>query len=133
MESLSTGLEQLAVKPVVPMSIVRISVVRIIIILVVGVIIPEGTSKKEITIVPEMISVSKVLSSMLCEAMAAKPTPTKPSEMATATCEMPATEMATTAEASTMPTTKASTMATASSAMPAAASAVSKCGGGCDR
>ena len=110
--SLSTGLEQLAVKTVVP-----ISVVRIIIILIVRVIIPEGTSQKETTIVPETISVIKMPSSvfrkdMATKAMATKTTPAKPTETATATGKM----------AAAMPTT-----------MAASSSAVSKCGGRHDR
>ena len=65
-----------------------IPVVRII-IPVVGVIIQKGTSKKEIAIVPEMISVFEVISvlempsSVFRKAMA-KTTSGKPSEMATA-------------------------------------------------
>jgi hypothetical protein len=122
--------------PVVPISVVRmiISVVRVIIsvvrviIPVVGVIIQKGTSKKEIAIVPETISVPEMISvlempsSVFRKAMATKTTPAKPTEMTTATTEMAAaaTEMATAAaEASTMPAT--------SSAMAAASSAVSEC------
>jgi len=92
--------------------VVIITVVRII-IPVVWVIIPKGISNKEMSLVPEMLSVPeitfvprKVRSLVLCEAMAGKTMPRKampgkPSEMAAAT-----TEMAT-----------ASTMATASSTM----------------
>jgi hypothetical protein len=86
-------------------------------------------------IVPEMISVFEAISvlempsSVFRKAMA-KTTSGKPSEMTTATAEMPATEMAAaTTEASTMPATEAST----SSAMAAASSAVSECGGGRNR
>src|SRR6202011_3578926 len=127
---------QLTAKAVVR-SIVRISVVPVriiipvvrIIIPIVGVIIQKGTSKKEIVIVPEMISVLEAIpvlempSSVFRKAMATKTTPGKPSEMATAETAT-GTEMTTatgemaaaTTEASTMPATKAST----SSAMAAA-------------
>jgi len=116
---------QLTAKAVVR-SIVRISVVSVrIIIPVVGVIIQKGTSKKEIAIVSETITVLEMPSSAFRKAMATKTTPGKSNEMATPTSEMAAA----TTEASTMPATKAST----SSAMAAASSAVSECGGGRNR
>src|SRR5260370_41734372 len=81
-----------------------IPIVRII-IPVVGVIIVEGTSKKEMALVPEMISVPrKVLSLVFYEATAGKTMPGKPSEMATAT-----TEMATSTKAATANTTSTAT------------------------
>src|SRR5260221_5609967 len=109
-----------------------ISVIRVIIRI--GISVPKGTSKKEIAVVPEMISVPemifvprKVRSLVFCEAMAGK---TVPSEMTTATSEMTTAEACTmtTAEASTMTTTEASTMTTAS-----ASSTMCKHGGGRER
>src|SRR5260370_41982282 len=97
-----------------------IPIVRII-IPVVGVIIVEGTSKKEMALVPEMISVPrKVLSLVFYEATAGKTMPGKPSEMATATSEMAtATKAATGKMASTA--TKAATSQMTSTATKAAA------------
>jgi type IV secretory pathway TrbL component len=81
----------------------------------------------------EAIPVLEMPSSVLGKAMAAKATPGKPSEMATATeTATAATETATAAtEASTMPATSSasSAMAAASSA----SSAMSECSGGRNR
>ena len=139
---------QLTAKAVVR-SIVRISVVPVriiipvvrIIIPIVGVIIQKGTSKKEIVIVPEMISVLEAIpvlempSSVFRKAMATKTTPGKPSEMATAETAT-GTEMTTATGEMAAATTEASTMPATSSAMAAASSAssaVSECGGGRNR
>jgi hypothetical protein len=98
------------VRIVIPVVRIIIPVVRVI-IPIVGVIIQKGTSKKEIAIVPETISVPEMISvlempsSVFRKAMATKTTPGKPSEMATATGEMATA------------TTEASTMTTAFSTM----------------
>ena len=101
------------------MSIVPISVVRIIIIFIVGVIIQEGTSKKEITIVPETISVIKMPSALL-----GVPQSYGHQNYARQTHRNGHRHRQN--GHPTMPTTKASTMA-------ASSSAVSKCGGRHDR
>src|SRR5260221_8834279 len=110
-----------------------ISLIRVII--QIGISVPKGTSKKEIAVVPEMISVPemilvprKVRSLVFCEAMAGK---TMPSEMTTDTSQMAAsTSEMTTAEACAMPTAEASAMTTtASSTMTTASSTKCKHGG----
>src|SRR5207244_13470612 len=110
---------------IVAVIVVIIAVVRIIIRI--GISVPQGISKKEISVVPEMISVRKVRSLVSCEAMASKTMPGKPGEMATGTSEMTTTAT----EASTMATTKAASSSTMATAAATASSTMCERGGGC--